>query len=808
MKVLKLKRKLGALKCLSLVLLLIMALSVFVNSFNALLTDNIDTETPQTNTVDTSSNSYKNIVNEKNIGQIWTDKSVFNKDIPINEEKVVSKEDDEDFLVSLSALSVGIDLNIKEGNVKDIVILQDLTRSMVNSHVASSSGSITRLQASKNAINELLSIIAKANDSLSSDDEKFRVALLSFAGKGAERVHFNLTEVRSSNLGGLQSAVNAMTVSSTTYITPGLNLSLTQIQTYGRKNVDSAIIAFLDGEPDEESDGESAVATARILKNNYKIIMYSIIVNDDAQGGTGTTIDRIGQGMSSNYDYATSTSNLGTKTGNTYYYIPKTADDMLNSFKNIIKTIQKKDYTLEKNSKLTFTDKLGDYMEVNKIKALYYNGDIYTKVDELPKDEAIETEENTELDVEEDESFKKEPITYTYTFTNTVVDSFGKSTNTNVIDIKVTKSKKIEEGDTITVIIPYNLVPKVTYDVTSTFLTDRTVYTTKLEDALPISVIYSSNVKKDVFDLYKKSDPLLKEYITNNGEIIDYKANTKFYSNHYNEGENGTTEVSYIPYNKNNYYYYEDVTYLYTKSENGYSLYTGTELSNDETYYTKKIVYKVGDKINSVEEYEKLVDTSKATKDAKNNWYFNSGDKKEISPIVKENNETKTAINLNVSNWNNSEIKEYLGNNGVKTVEMDVDRISIKIDKIWDDDNNKNKKRPTSITVRIKRNGEDLGEEYKAELSEENNWTYTYENLPLVIDGEEVNYTIVEEEVNDYETKITGNQETGFTITNTIIEVENPNTGFKIALTISGLSLMIIFTYRYLNKHKYTMYKL
>lgn len=808
MKVLKLKRKLGALKFLSLVLLLIMVLSIFVNSFNALLTDNIDTETPQTNIVDTSSNSYKNIVNEKNIGQIWTDKSVFNKDVPINEEEAVSKENDEDFLVSLSVLSVGIDLNIKEGNVKDIVILQDLTRSMEYSHVVSSSGSITRLQASKNAINELLSIIAKANDSLSSDDEKFRVALLSFAGKGAERVHFNLTEVRSSNLGGLQSTVNAMTVSSTTYITPGLNLSLTQIQTYGRKNVDSAIIAFLDGEPDEESDGESAVATARILKNNYKIIMYSIIVNDDAQGGTGTTIDRIGQGMSSNYDYATSTSNLGTKTGNTYYYIPKTADDMLNSFKNIIKTIQKKDYTLEKNSKLTFTDKLGDYMEVNKVKALYYNGDIYTKVDELPKDEAIETEENTELDVEEDESLKKEPITNTYTFTNTVVDSFGKSANTNSIDIKVTKSGKIEEGDTITVTIPYNLVPKVTYDVTSTFLTDRTVYTTKLEDALPISVIYSSNVKKDVFDLYKKNDPLLKEYITNNGEIIDYKANAKFYSNHYNEGENGTTEVSYIPYNKNNYYYYEDVTYVYIKSENGYSLYTGTELPNDETYYTKKTVYKVGDKINSVEEYEKVVDVSKAKKDAKNNWYFNSGDKKEIAPIVKENNETKTATNLNVSNWNNSEIKEYLGNNGVKTVEMDVDRISIKIDKIWEDDNNKNNKRPTSIIVRLKRNGEDLGEEYKAELSEANNWTYTYENLPLVIDGEEVNYTIVEEEVNDYETKITGNQETGFTITNTIIEVENPNTGFKIALTISGLSLMIIFTYRYLNKHKYTMYKL
>lgn len=780
-------KKLVSFKYISLILLLIWGLFIFVSNANALLTFN-KIENEEKKTDNPTYNTYENLINVNNIGKVWTDKSVFNDDVTFD-NNIIKKDEDEDFLVSLSALSLGIDLNVKEGNVKDIVILQDLSGSMINNNVSSSSGSITRLQASKNAINELLELITKANNSLSLEDEKFRVGLVGFAGNGAQHVVFNLTEVNSNNLADLKSKVNGMTPSGGTYISSGINLSYNQIQTNGRKNVDSAIITFLDGLPSPESDGQVAINAANNIKKNG-VIMYSVIVNNDAKGGTSTNIDKIGQALSSNYDNAISTSNLGSKTGNTYYYIPKTADELINSFKNIIKTIQRKNYTLEKNTKLTFTDKLGDYMEVKKIKALYYNGNLYTKIDE-----PLVGEEN-----------KKDGI-ITYKFTNDIVDSFGKKANTNTIDIKVIKSNNVEIGDIITISIPYNLVPVATYDVKSTFLTNSTVYTTTLKSAIPISIIYSVNVKDAIFNLFRTNDNGIKEYINKNGYIKDYEGYANFYSNYYEDGENGTTEVIYVPYSKNDYYYYEDSTYLYIKNDSGYSLYSGTELVKEQKYYTKKTAYKVGEKINSEEVFEEVINPKNALKDAANNWYFSSGTKKKLVPYVKENNETKTATNLNFSNWDKTEIKTLLGNNGVVLINMSVDRINIKIAKIWEDSNNESGQRPKSIKIRLKRNGEYLEEKYNIVLSEENNWSYTYENLPLSIDGEKVNYTIEEEKLDNYLSKIEGNQEEGFTITNTII-IENPNTGFKMAIIVIVLSIMLILICYYFRDKRNRLYKI
>lgn len=776
------KKKLGIFKYFSLVLLLLVVLSIFIKNTNALLlNNNIGSTEKDIVDIDTY-NKYNNIINENNIGKIWTDKSVYNEDLTID-NKTIKKDEDEDFLVSLSALSVGIDLNIKEGNVKDIVILQDLSSSMQNNNVyTGSGGTMTRLQSSKNAINNLLELIAKANDSLSSEDEKFRVSLISFAGQTAAKVRFDLTEVGATNLDSLKSSVNNMSVTGNTWITPGLNLCSKQIQNNGRKNVDSAIISFLDGLPDESADGNNAIATAKELKQNG-VIMYSIIVNDEAKGGIDTLIDKIGQGISSNYDNASSTSSLGTKTGNTYYYIPKTANDLINSFNNIIKTIQKKDYTLEKNSSLTFIDKLGYYMEVRRIKALSYNGDIYTKVSE-----SIEGNVTN------------------YKFAKTVVDSFGNDSNINTIDINVTKSNDIAVGDTITVTIPYNLVPIAVYDVKSIFKTNTTVYTTVLEEAKPISLIYSSNVKNDVYNLYRTNDLEIKDYINKNGYIKDFEGYSKFYSNYYNNEINGTTEVKFEPYSKNNYYYYEEEVYLYTKNGDNYTLFTGNELS-DGTYYIKKTIYKVGEEIALEEVYEEVKNVKEAQKNSKNQWYFSSTKKEVDDIVVKEKNETETAHNLSSTNWNNKEIKSLLGNNGVILLHLDIDKINIKINKVWNDSNNKSRTRPKSITIRLKRNGEDLGEEYKILLNEENNWNYTYENLPLIIDGAEMKYTIEEEKVNKYNSSIEGSQETGFTINNTLI-VENPYTGFKAAIIVIVLSIILIFVCYYFRDKRNKLYKI
>lgn len=59
------------------------------------------------------------------------------------------------------------------------------------------------------------------------------------------------------------------------------------------------------------------------------------------------------------------------------------------------------------------------------------------------------------------------------------------------------------------------------------------------------------------------------------------------------------------------------------------------------------------------------------------------------------------------------------------------------------------------------------------ELSEKNDWEYEFTDLPKEDeDGEEISYTVEEEDLDDYESKISGDQEDGYTVVNTEIEKE------------------------------------
>lgn len=94
------------------------------------------------------------------------------------------------------------------------------------------------------------------------------------------------------------------------------------------------------------------------------------------------------------------------------------------------------------------------------------------------------------------------------------------------------------------------------------------------------------------------------------------------------------------------------------------------------------------------------------------------------------------------------------------------EKTGVTVTKDWRDDNNNDGKRPDSVTVRLLANGSEAqfgeafgksaasyqttrdGEAYVATvtLSEANNWTYTWDELFVRIDGREVTYTVVEME--------------------------------------------------------------
>ena len=68
--------------------------------------------------------------------------------------------------------------------------------------------------------------------------------------------------------------------------------------------------------------------------------------------------------------------------------------------------------------------------------------------------------------------------------------------------------------------------------------------------------------------------------------------------------------------------------------------------------------------------------------------------------------------------------------------------VSKTVTKVWDDNNNQDGLRPESITVQLKANDENLGG--AVVLNAENNWTYTWNNLDKMKDGQEVKYDVVE----------------------------------------------------------------
>ena len=90
----------------------------------------------------------------------------------------------------------------------------------------------------------------------------------------------------------------------------------------------------------------------------------------------------------------------------------------------------------------------------------------------------------------------------------------------------------------------------------------------------------------------------------------------------------------------------------------------------------------------------------------------------------------------------------------------------VSVTKIWNDKNNRDNVRPSSITLILKADGVELTRQ-EIQAKEDNTWEYTFQNLNKYKDGNEIIYTVDEVEVPKYEKSITGSKETGYEITNT-----------------------------------------
>ena len=96
-------------------------------------------------------------------------------------------------------------------------------------------------------------------------------------------------------------------------------------------------------------------------------------------------------------------------------------------------------------------------------------------------------------------------------------------------------------------------------------------------------------------------------------------------------------------------------------------------------------------------------------------------------------------------------------------------KISIPVTKVWSGKGD----HPSSVTVRLLADGKEIA---KQDLFANNNWQYTFTNLERSKNGKEIQYTVTEDAVAGYTTKISGDAATGYlnVITNTKVS-QDPN---------------------------------
>ena len=141
--------------------------------------------------------------------------------------------------------------------------------------------------------------------------------------------------------------------------------------------------------------------------------------------------------------------------------------------------------------------------------------------------------------------------------------------------------------------------------------------------------------------------------------------------------------------------------------------------------------------------------------------------------LNKENNWTSTINNVDYIDKNGNIITytTSLGNVRLYSQDKNItitnsytpETVDIPVKKVWDDSNNQDGKRPTSVTVQLQANGTNVTGK-TATITSANNWTYIFEDLDKYLNGSEVRYTVVETNVEGYTTTYS---EDTLTITNT-----------------------------------------
>ena len=514
-----------------------------------------------------------NKVTTQNVGRIWTDKTV----------EATGENEESDFVTTLSAMSSTSNSTVTVTTPLDIVMVLDASGSM--NDPMGSGDSTQRIVALKNAANSFIDTIAKQNESIEGVDRQHKVAVVKFAGKKSNdignnmyhdgRYSYNYTQVMKdlidcsgSNVKALKDTIAGIKPAGATRADYGLELA--KDRTSGRKDAKKIIVFFTDGTPTSQSEFNSTVANAAVTAakdmKDAKATVYTIGIFNGANPSAGvqdsqtSKENKFMQAVSSNYPNATAWNAHGTRAEKSDFYKSATnADDLKKVFDDISQAItSEKPYPTEiqkgyetKSGYITFTDELGDFMQVDSFTEVVINGESFTKLNKI---------------------VNKETNTDTYEFSDKAKDL--------LITVQRAGDKNPQKGDIVTVSIPASLIPLSHFKTVDGKLS--------VDSAQPIRVKYASSVKKDALDNLFTPEKVtgLKDYIEHNRTVADDGAKTvNFYANKWNGGALGDTVATFEPADTNRYYYFQKQTTIYT--DEGCTKPATGSLADDGTYYYK-----------------------------------------------------------------------------------------------------------------------------------------------------------------------------------------------------------------------------
>lgn len=268
-----------------------------------------------------------------------------------------------------------------------------------------------------------------------------------------------------------------------------------------------------------------------------------------------------------------SSGDISTIAYNDGYYSAENAEDVTNVFDDITSEIVSASAQAPtqieggdplNSGYLTYTDPIGEYMEVKDIKSIIYGGEQFTQ-------KSSSTDGNTT----------------TYTFEGAKIESpvYGEL---DVSSIIITVTKDDDGNETLTVKIPAAAIP---LRVNTVDIDENGAITNTNNNAYPARILYTVGAREgvDLETLEGVSDDYISANMTEDGQYVNFYSNK--YSGNVKDGVTvGDANVTLTPAATNPFFYVQEDTPLYT-AENGSPV---TNIANDDTRYYFQINYYQG----------------------------------------------------------------------------------------------------------------------------------------------------------------------------------------------------------------------